>query len=326
MQPVDPIVGGQALRIPSIHSPDFVHLVSGWTINKDGSAEFNNLTVRGTFMGTDFEINSAGAFFYDGTPTANNLTFSIASHAGTDEFGNVYLAGFVAYDTAGDTQLVQYIQMIQGTIFIGEVVGGVLPLLPAEIGANGDHIFHATPVDPNNPTTTNDQLFFDIKGGATGQASGSSTTPRVQLSDSADSSAADLWMSGSVVYTDDSGTPQTKQVPTPGTGWTLSAAALRGAPPCRFWREGDTVQVRGAMATTSATPAGVAFAVGAAYRPVAAWDLQQDYLFQQSSAGVQKGPAHVFISAANLSVNGLTAAAVGDVVNFNFSYTLGHVP
>ncbi|HET7641154.1 MAG TPA: hypothetical protein VFK47_20765 [Ktedonobacteraceae bacterium] len=77
----------------AIRSPNFVHNVSGWTINQDGSAEFNNLTVRGTFNGTNYTINSSGAFFYSGTPAHGNLIVSITSASGTDSFGNSYPQG-----------------------------------------------------------------------------------------------------------------------------------------------------------------------------------------------------------------------------------------
>lgn len=44
----NPILGGAgALVRQSIHSPDYVAGVSGWTINKDGFAEFNDVTLRG---------------------------------------------------------------------------------------------------------------------------------------------------------------------------------------------------------------------------------------------------------------------------------------
>lgn len=49
----NPIIGGgNALIRESIHSPDYVTGVSGWTINKDGSAEFNDVTVRGSLYVT----------------------------------------------------------------------------------------------------------------------------------------------------------------------------------------------------------------------------------------------------------------------------------
>lgn len=43
----DPIVAGNKLVRPAIMSPDYVAGTSGWTIKRDGSAEFNNVTVRG---------------------------------------------------------------------------------------------------------------------------------------------------------------------------------------------------------------------------------------------------------------------------------------
>ena len=47
----NPIVGGQGTLIRNaIQSPDYVPGVSGWAIKKDGSAEFNDATVRGVFV------------------------------------------------------------------------------------------------------------------------------------------------------------------------------------------------------------------------------------------------------------------------------------
>lgn len=44
----NPIVGGTTLIRPAIQSPNYGPGSSGWSINKDGSAEFNDITVRGT--------------------------------------------------------------------------------------------------------------------------------------------------------------------------------------------------------------------------------------------------------------------------------------
>lgn len=47
----NPIIGGNGELIrESIHSPSYVAGVTGWSINKDGSAEFNNVTVRGDLV------------------------------------------------------------------------------------------------------------------------------------------------------------------------------------------------------------------------------------------------------------------------------------
>ncbi|HEY1699197.1 MAG TPA: hypothetical protein VGG75_05700 [Trebonia sp.] len=98
----NPIIGGGgALVYPSIHSPDYAAGSAGWSINKDGSAEFNDLELRGTFQGTDYVINSAGAFFYSGTPAAGNLLISITSADGTDPYGNPYLGGIYTRSASG---------------------------------------------------------------------------------------------------------------------------------------------------------------------------------------------------------------------------------
>ena len=92
--------GGGDLIITSVQSPDYAAGVSGWQIRKDGSGEFNNLSIRGTFNGTDFVINSSGAFFYSGTPAAGNLISSNAPSTTTqDDFGNQVIGGGTAtYD------------------------------------------------------------------------------------------------------------------------------------------------------------------------------------------------------------------------------------
>jgi Right handed beta helix region len=95
----------QFLRLAFLRSPNYVTGVSGWTINQDGSAEFNNLTIRGTFKGTNFEINSNGAFFYSGPPAAGNLIASIANTAGTDSHTNAYLAGLTVYGSSGGQRI-----------------------------------------------------------------------------------------------------------------------------------------------------------------------------------------------------------------------------
>lgn len=96
----NPIIGGGgSLVYPSIHSPNFVHNISGWTIKKDGSAEFNNLSIRGTFNGNNFILNSTGFFLYRGTPALGNLagSFVPANITGTDQFGNTFLGGETTY-------------------------------------------------------------------------------------------------------------------------------------------------------------------------------------------------------------------------------------
>jgi hypothetical protein len=79
----------------SFQSSNYVAGVSGWAIFKNGNAEFNNMTVRGSFYGRNFEVQNDGVFFYDGVPALGNLIVAISGTqaSGTDRFGNVYTPG-----------------------------------------------------------------------------------------------------------------------------------------------------------------------------------------------------------------------------------------
>lgn len=76
------ITGGQgALIRPAIKSPNFVAGSTGWTINRDGSAEFNDVTVRGTIVAGAISAGSIGSSnivnsnFNGGTINQTRITF-----------------------------------------------------------------------------------------------------------------------------------------------------------------------------------------------------------------------------------------------------------
>lgn len=97
----NPIIGGMSNLVrKAIRSPNYVPSTTGWSINKDGSADFANLTLRGTFSGNNYVINNNGEFWYSGTPALGNLIFSNTNNAGTDSFGNAYLQGVTGYQIA----------------------------------------------------------------------------------------------------------------------------------------------------------------------------------------------------------------------------------
>lgn len=87
--------GMGSLVIPSVQSPNFLTGVSGWQIRKDGSAEFNNIVIRGgeTIGGTTLG--------YNGTPALGNMALSISTTGGTDAFGNVFRPGIWIYGPNG---------------------------------------------------------------------------------------------------------------------------------------------------------------------------------------------------------------------------------
>ena len=118
----NPVVGGGGgLVYPSIHSPNFIHQITGWTINRDGSAEFNNLEIRGTFSGNGFILNNAGFFLYNGTPTKGNLILAAADQAGIDNFGNPYSGpGIVLSNFGGGQNIIQVRPDLQALLFYSD--------------------------------------------------------------------------------------------------------------------------------------------------------------------------------------------------------------
>ncbi|MEH0582541.1 hypothetical protein QBA54_50795 [Streptomyces sp. B21-108] len=113
------ITAGTTLIREAIQSQNFVTGSAGWRIKSDGSAEFNNVVIRG---GT---VVSGLALYYNGTPAAGNLIMSISATAGTDSFGNAYVEGvglygasgqLVAKDAAGDTATLSGALPVSGTL------------------------------------------------------------------------------------------------------------------------------------------------------------------------------------------------------------------
>lgn len=141
------IAGGQGnLIAASFQSPNYVPGVSGWQVTIQGDAEFNNVTIRGQFLGTDFIINSAGAFFYSSTPAHGNLIASIAAAAGTDSFSNAYLIGICSY-SGGLT-----IQLAEGTANFYPFSG--LSFTPGEIFAGIGNLVLASPTEANTDSVS----------------------------------------------------------------------------------------------------------------------------------------------------------------------------
>lgn len=100
----NPLTAGTVLVREQIQSQNYVEGSSGWVIKANGDAEFNSVTIRGS-------VTQGGvALYYDGTPALGNLIMSISASAGTDEFGNDYLAGTTVYDSSGS-----YVEMNSGS-------------------------------------------------------------------------------------------------------------------------------------------------------------------------------------------------------------------
>lgn len=90
------VTGGQgALLRPAIKSPNYVPGSLGWSINRDGSAEFNNITARGTLLVLDA---TTGTF----VRIRNNSGLSIIELNPPNQVGHTFNPGFiVATEFAG---------------------------------------------------------------------------------------------------------------------------------------------------------------------------------------------------------------------------------
>jgi hypothetical protein len=158
--------GGGALIRPSLHSPDYVAGSTGWTVNKDGSAEFNGITVRGTIILGNGTTNTIilddtrdAMFVYDNT---GKMIASVAAAAGTDSLGNAYNAGISSYDgTPGGL----FATLIAGLLSIG-TGSAVANTHPFQIfggtggGPNNDQPYAVllSPADSGIPTAITAQL------------------------------------------------------------------------------------------------------------------------------------------------------------------------
>lgn len=165
----------QYLRLAFLASPNFVTGVSGWSINQNGSAEFNNIVIRN---GT---VISGTQLFYSGTPAAGNLIASIAATASTDAFGNAYLAGVAAYRTTAPFFAAQ---LIAGSIAFYSAAALSGPWVnAAQIGTDASNDILLTPTGTGNVQAAAAFVAFGLitaQGGVT--VTGGTTTDTLKVS------------------------------------------------------------------------------------------------------------------------------------------------
>lgn len=321
----NPIVGGTALRIPAIQSPNYDPGVAGWIISIDGSAEFNNLTVRGTFQGTDFIINSSGIFLYSAAPAAGNLIGSWAPLAGTDAFGNKYDKGLISYQPTG-LNLGVYSALTQGTLQLGNITNAVGPDFSnsAQVDAQISNVIGSSYVRTLSPHNSSNGDVVPaplwLVAGASGVVTGSTSAPYALISSDTQLSPVDCLISGNLIKDIGFDTRAAWQTPTAATGWTITTLKYR------FDAE-DNVVWAGTLSqnTGAAGPGGAVatVAVPAAYRPTTAYPIPCSWT---SSAVVAKGAGVcVFNTNGTLSILWPGATANGDRFSFVVPVPLGHL-
>lgn len=154
----------------------------------------NAATFTGSvFEGTDFILNSSGAYFYSGTPASGNLIASVTRANGTDGFGNTVWGGITTYTSAG-----QVAQLFNGQLltFASGVGSGS--------GTQGSQYSGVTTLGGN---TGGASLFF-------GGAESTNTEAEMVLADSvAGGGTPAAWFPGTQIVT-----PEAIHAVNPSTG------------------------------------------------------------------------------------------------------------
>jgi hypothetical protein len=106
----DELAGGIVLVRPALQSPDYQAGVSGWTINVDGSAEFNDVVVRGDLSSSNYVPGVSGWHLDDAGSAEFNDVVIRGSGSGDDiiigastepqvRIGSTASIGYVAFPT-----------------------------------------------------------------------------------------------------------------------------------------------------------------------------------------------------------------------------------
>lgn len=168
------VAGGNGQLIAqSIHSPNYEEGVSGWTINKDGTAEFQDADIRGSVTidsggdgvfiygagdvldqaGADV-LDESGADILDGSD--GELLVSIAASAGTDSYGNDYPQGIEV-----NSGVIEGSTITGGTITGTDINGGTITGTVVEGGTIKGTTITGTTVNAGviNANTINDNTL-----------------------------------------------------------------------------------------------------------------------------------------------------------------------
>lgn len=244
------------MLIPSVQSPNYVTGSSGWSVKKDGSAEFNNLTIRGATTVDNISL------YYNGTPALGNLVASVAGAQGTDAYGNTYYAGIVAYDNAHGT----FVQMVNGEYYAGKQGQNIANIVVVGYGQNSNTELGTDPCAvieaPTDGVYTSKSAVIAIPGTGSTQA----TAPTILHVSPNGSQPCNTRISGSVIKTDNFGNSLQWQTPSYAASWG-GTTTFNGSTPFNALRyridAEDNLWIQGAFTATAAGAGGVVFALPA---------------------------------------------------------------
>lgn len=315
--------GGSTLLRPAIQSPNYVPGATGWAVQRNGNAEFNQATIRNgeTVSGTDLH--------YSGTPAAGKLIASVADAAGTDAYGNPYLAGVCVYDPTHEI----FAQLQSGVLSFGTMTG-TTPNTTSAASLNVDASSGVLDILSSIDTVNGfpNRALLELVAGTAGVTLPGTTEPYLNIQDPAQSSVVSLYLSGAIVKTTVGGTPRTWQVPgtTPApaynANWAAGSVASTRYAPLQYRLDAeDNLHICGAAHATAALAAGsyTLFSLAAPYIPK---KLFSGPAIQVSSADAWKTAVRLNIdSTGAVGINTATAIAISDGFYVNAVVPLGNI-
>lgn len=244
-------------------------------------------TISGsTFTGTDFIINTSGAFFYSSAPAAGNMVASIAAVGGADSFGNHYPAGINSQPSG--TNGASFANLFDGNLFLGDIVAGAQDTANAALFSQ---VVSSGLLGITSPLTvalpSGGQLR--LLSGQSSVTTGNANAPKAFFLSGDLSSDLDVGVSGTTQKCTDAGAFYTWQTPTAQTGWSIGTLQYhfdnwdRVVYVGSLSFTGTAVTAAGSSAALTAVPAGPP-----SYRPKKQWKVPISHL---TSTSVQKNVA-----------------------------------
>lgn len=286
--------GAQLINISSLKGAQFFYLDTGSATqgalaasiaSSAGTDIFGNSypqgvkIFQGQFDGTDFIINSAGAFFYNGAPANGNLIASIASAPGTDGFSNPYEAGITSYTG------IQIVQLLNGIVSVGLV--GAPALAQLELYGGGSFQLgmqlrsgRAANTDTQaNLALTNTTAGFAAAVVSLGAVSGPVTQRAFQVLGSQDVGVVYSWQPGSGMTAEETW----NSLGSAGSGVTVTNARYRMLPTGFV-----AVDIDINVTTAQAGPLSFANTVGSAYLPSGGDNIRQPMSMNNASGALAR--------------------------------------
>lgn len=141
----------------------------------------------------------SGIFVYQGTPGPGTLVGSWTSAAGTDPYGNQYIAGATTYNPG-----ISYAQLFNAFVALGPISGGVPQTgLAGGLSTNGANLF----ITSLTTASAIDASLIIMAAAANGVTVPNGTEPSVSIVDADAQSVTSAYISGVITPSDLSGTP-----------------------------------------------------------------------------------------------------------------------